>query len=188
MTKRSAVVLLVICFSLPLLARIDAACRVEPNANGQGGMANQGHESFKQKLSQALASLNLTDTQKQQIAAIEASTEAQVRQIHEQMKAIDETTSGTDAQCEQLRNELKTLHKQTMQQILQVLTPEQRKQLENLLHPGGANSTGAGANARRFEPRFGAGGTGTHAGVGGTHGVRGGAGTRNARTHRSTPL
>jgi Spy/CpxP family protein refolding chaperone len=67
-----------------------------------------------------LAKLNLTDDQK-----------AQVKKIHENMKTqMDAVKSDTTLTAEQKQAKMKELHKSSHEQVKQLLTPDQRKQMK----------------------------------------------------------
>lgn len=72
------------------------------------------------KMHDELAGLNLTDDQK-----------AQIKEIHEKAKTQAETVKAdTTLSAEQKKEKLKELHKDTHEQVMKLLTPEQRKQLK----------------------------------------------------------
>jgi Spy/CpxP family protein refolding chaperone len=67
-----------------------------------------------------LAKLNLTDDQK-----------AQVKKIHESTKTqMDAVKSDTTLTAEQKQAKMKELHKSSHEQVKQLLTPDQRKQMK----------------------------------------------------------
>jgi Spy/CpxP family protein refolding chaperone len=67
-----------------------------------------------------LAKLNLTDDQK-----------AQVKKIHENMRAqMDAVKNDATLTTDQKQAKMKELHKTSREQVKQLLTPDQRKQLK----------------------------------------------------------
>lgn len=93
-----------------------------------------------------LEQLNLTPEQSQQIETIETESRTQNETLHQEMQAIhDEMRSllASDTSVEQLREQhqkMQDLHQQfgdnrfeTMLQIREVLTPEQRSQMAELM-------------------------------------------------------
>jgi Spy/CpxP family protein refolding chaperone len=83
-----------------------------PNNAPNGGPNGERHAD-------ELANLNLTDDQKAQIEKIHASTRSQ-------MDALKNDSTLTP---DQKREKAHELHKATHQQVMQVLTPEQRQQM-----------------------------------------------------------
>jgi len=97
------------------------------------GMGKRGHGGAKRLLRQ----LNLTDAQQQQVRAIEERFEASTRTQREEMRRLHESTQGepsaeTRARFQALRAELGEARKSQHQEMLNVLTQEQRAQLEQL--------------------------------------------------------
>jgi periplasmic protein CpxP/Spy len=85
-----------------------------PQSQDQGAaMQGQRHED-------ELAKLNLTDDQK-----------AKVSKIHADMKSqMDAVKSDTTLTADQRQAKLKEIHKASHEQVLQVLTPDQRQQMK----------------------------------------------------------
>lgn len=85
----------------------------------------------------ALSRLNLTDAQQTQIRSIHEAarqrTQGQrdeLRQLFETRRGGGQLTAEQQARAEQLRTELRATHESVNQQVLAVLTAEQRTQLE----------------------------------------------------------
>lgn len=85
-----------------------------PQSQDQGAaMQGQRHED-------ELAKLNLTDDQK-----------AKVSKIHADMKSqMDAVKSDTTLTADQRQAKLKEIHKASHEQVMQVLTPDQRQQMK----------------------------------------------------------
>jgi len=83
-----------------------------------------------------LHSLNLTDAQKEQIRAIHEankpseSLRAELQTIREARKNGTEITAAQRERMKSLRTEMKAKHESVRAQVLAILTPEQRTQLE----------------------------------------------------------
>lgn len=87
--------------------------------------------------------LNLTDAQKQQIRDIHqaardrnkqlyADYRAKLRQFRELKRAGDPTADAVKAELQPMREQVKAARKATHEAVLNVLTAEQRQQLEQL--------------------------------------------------------
>jgi Spy/CpxP family protein refolding chaperone len=105
------------------------------NWNGQGG-----------KREKLIEQLNLSNTQQQQIAAIRQKYQGQMSQAKQNMRAAQQQLrdlmagNGSEAQIRskhdevvKLRQELEQLRFQSMLEMREVLTPEQRNQLAQLM-------------------------------------------------------
>ncbi|HEX8708066.1 MAG TPA: Spy/CpxP family protein refolding chaperone [Pyrinomonadaceae bacterium] len=104
---------------------------------GRGRRPGRGAEG--QRSLGLLQQLNLSAAQQQQIRAIEdrfrASTNPQrdeMRKIHQQRQE-GTTNADTDARIKALRAQMQQATKSLRQEILGVLTPEQRTQLDQLV-------------------------------------------------------
>ncbi|MEK6373693.1 MAG: Spy/CpxP family protein refolding chaperone [Acidobacteriota bacterium] len=123
---------LVIAFAVAATA---AAAFAAPHARtAHRGGAHM--EKFAQKL-------NLTDAQKQQIRDIHqadrdrnkqiyADYRAKLRQFRELKRAGDPTADAVKAELQPMREQVKAARKATHEAVLNVLTAEQRQQLEQL--------------------------------------------------------
>ena len=85
----------------------------------------------------ALSRLNLTDAQQTQIRSIHEAARQRTQAQSDELSRLFETRRGggqltaeQQARAEQLRNELRATHESVNQQVLAVLTAEQRTQLE----------------------------------------------------------
>ncbi len=108
---------------------------------GHGGRGGQRGGFMSQRLAEKL---NLTDAQKQQIREIQKGFREQnkatfegARTLHQELRAARQAndTAKLEAlkpQLEAQRTQMKQLHEANRQQILAVLTAEQRAQLETL--------------------------------------------------------
>ena len=86
-----------------------------PQSQDQSATTQHGHRHEDE-----LTKLNLTDDQK-----------AQVKAIHENMKTqMDAVKSDTTLTAEQKQAKMKELHKSSHEQVKQLLTPDQRKQMK----------------------------------------------------------
>src|SRR5277367_4005778 len=81
---------------------------------------DQGAAMQGQRHQDELAKLNLTDDQK-----------AKVGKIHADMKSqMDAVKSDTTLTADQRQEKMKQIHKASHEQVLQVLTPDQRQQMK----------------------------------------------------------
>jgi Spy/CpxP family protein refolding chaperone len=98
------------------------------------GMGKEGPRGMGRLMSQ----LNLTDAQRQQLRALEERFEASTKAQRDELRRLHESTQGepsADAQArfQALRAELGEARKAQHQEVLNVLTAEQRAQLEQLV-------------------------------------------------------
>jgi protein CpxP len=98
------------------------------------GMGKRGPGGMRRLVSQ----LNLTDAQRQQMRAIEERFEASTKSQREEMRRLHESTQGqpnadTQARFQALRSEMDQAMRGLHQEMLSVLTAEQRTQLEQLM-------------------------------------------------------
>jgi Spy/CpxP family protein refolding chaperone len=101
---------------------------------GPRGMGKRGPGGFGRLAGQ----LNLTDAQRQQLRAIEDRFEVSTKAQREELRRLHESTQGepsadTQARFRALREELGQARKAQHQEMLSVLTAEQRTQLEQLM-------------------------------------------------------
>jgi Spy/CpxP family protein refolding chaperone len=99
---------------------------------GMGG--KRGHGGAFRLMSQ----LNLTDAQRQQLRAIQDRFEASTQAQREEMRRLRETTQGqpsadTQARFQALRAEIRQAMRGQHEEMLKVLTEEQRTQLEQTM-------------------------------------------------------
>jgi Spy/CpxP family protein refolding chaperone len=86
-----------------------------------------------------LSQLNLTDAQQQQVRAIRQRFEANTRTQREELRKLHESNEGTEpnadaqARMRALRAEIEQAMRSTHEEMLAVLTAEQRTQLEQLV-------------------------------------------------------
>jgi len=107
--------LLALC-SLPATARAQDAAPPQADA----GQQQSGHMRHGQAQDEELAKLNLTDDQK-----------AQVKKIHEDMRAQAEAVkSDSTLSADQQHAKLEGIRKSAHEQVKQLLTPDQRKQMK----------------------------------------------------------
>lgn len=109
-----------------------------PGGRGPGGrregMGKRGPGGMLRLMSQ----LNLTDAQRQQMRAIEERFEASTKTQREEMRRLHESTQGqpsadTEARMQTLRGEMGQAMKGMRQEMMNVLTQDQRTQLEQLM-------------------------------------------------------
>jgi len=115
--QQSAVLagLLALC-SLPATVRAQDATPPPQSDSGQP----PAHARHGQAQEEELAKLNLTDDQK-----------AQVKKIHEDMKTqVEAVKSDSTLSADQQHAKLGAIRKSSHEQVMQLLTPEQRKQLK----------------------------------------------------------
>jgi Spy/CpxP family protein refolding chaperone len=101
---------------------------------GGGGGGRRGPGAMMRLMKQ----LNLSDAQQQQIHAIQERLQASVKPQREEMRRLRESSQGqpsadTVARIETLHTEMGRTMRATHEEILAVLTPEQRTQLEQLV-------------------------------------------------------
>jgi Spy/CpxP family protein refolding chaperone len=121
----------------PTLAPQDNGQQQEGRRRGVGGrhgMGKKGHGGMHRLMNQ----LNLTDAQQQQLRAIEERFEASTKTQREEMRRLRESTQGepsadTQARFQALRAEIGQAMKGQRQEMLNLLTPEQRTQMEQLI-------------------------------------------------------
>ena len=100
-----------------------------------GGPGRRGPGGVIRLLSQ----LNLTDAQQQQVRAIRQRFEANTRTQREELRKLHESNEGTEpnadaqARMRALRAEIEQAMRSTHEEMLAVLTAEQRTQLEQLV-------------------------------------------------------
>jgi Spy/CpxP family protein refolding chaperone len=85
-----------------------------------------------------MSQLNLTDAQRQQLRAIQDRFEASTQAQREEMRRLRETTQGqpsadTQARFQALRAEIRQAMRGQHEEMLKVLTEEQRTQLEQTM-------------------------------------------------------
>lgn len=112
-----------------------------PHGRGMGGKRGRHGQEFGERMA---AKLNLTDAQKQQIRDVQTSFREKNKAIFESAHALrkelrEAKNAGDTAKLESLkpametqRAQMKQLHDAQRQQILALLTPEQRTQWEAL--------------------------------------------------------
>jgi Spy/CpxP family protein refolding chaperone len=87
---------------------------------------------------QMASKLNLTEAQQQQMRAIEDRFESSTKTQREEMRRLHESTQGepsadTRARFQALRSELEQARRSQHQEMMNVLTSEQRTELEQLM-------------------------------------------------------
>ena len=85
-----------------------------------------------------LRQLNLTDAQQQQVRAIHERFEASTKSQREELRSLYESSqatpsAGTDSRAQALRAEIGQAMKGMHQEVLNILTEEQRSQLEQMM-------------------------------------------------------
>ena len=112
-----------------------------PHERGMGGKRGRHGQEFGERMA---AKLNLTDAQKQQIGDLQKSFREKNKAVFENAHALrkdfrEAKKAGDTAKLESLkpametqRAQIKQLHDTQQQQILSLLTPEQRTQWEAL--------------------------------------------------------
>lgn len=133
---------LLVTFSLPALAQQSAATQGEGSQQQQergGKRWHRGGHGMRGGM-RLFHELDLSEAQKQQANAIieryKESTRAQreeMRQLHQQKStATGAVDTQAQARAEALRNELRESHKRMQDELLTILTPDQRAKLEQL--------------------------------------------------------
>jgi Spy/CpxP family protein refolding chaperone len=97
-------------------------------------MGKRGHGGILRLASQ----LNLTDAQRQQLSAIEERFKSSTRTQREELRRLHESSQGqpsadTQARFQELRAQMDQAMQGMRQEMLGVLTAEQRTQLEQLM-------------------------------------------------------
>jgi protein CpxP len=108
-----------------------------PGGRGRGGRRGMGKEGRGGML-RLMSQLNLTDAQRQQLRAIEDRFEASTKTQREEMRRLHESTQGqpsadTEARMQTLRGEMGQAMKGMRQEMMGILTQDQRTQLEQLM-------------------------------------------------------
>jgi periplasmic protein CpxP/Spy len=99
------------------------------------GPGKRGHGGVLRLMGQ----LNLTDAQQQQLRAIQERFETSTKTQREELRKLDESNQGgvpsadTQARFQALRAEMNKAMKATREEMLTVLTPDQRTQFEQLV-------------------------------------------------------
>jgi Spy/CpxP family protein refolding chaperone len=99
------------------------------------GPGKRGHGGAMRLMGQ----LNLTDAQQQQLRAIQERFEASTRTQREELRRLHESNEGgtpsadTPARVQALRSEINKAMKTTREEMLTVLTADQRTQFEQLV-------------------------------------------------------
>jgi Spy/CpxP family protein refolding chaperone len=117
-----------------------------PQDNGQqqerwerkGGRHDRMGKRGRGGMQRLMSQLNLTEAQQQQIRAIEDRFEANTKTQREELRRLHESTQGepsaeTRTRFQTLRAEIGQAMRSQHQEILNVLTPEQRAQAEQLI-------------------------------------------------------
>jgi Spy/CpxP family protein refolding chaperone len=109
--------------------------RHERRGGRRQGMGKRGHGGGIRRL---MNQLNLTDAQEQQMRAIFERFEASTRIEREELRRLHDSTQGepsaeTRARFQALRSKLDQARQSQHEELLNVLTTEQRAQLEQLL-------------------------------------------------------
>jgi Spy/CpxP family protein refolding chaperone len=109
---------------------------------GQGRWGRGGHRGMGKRgrggILRLASQLNLTDAQQQQLRAIEERFEASTKNQREEMRRLHESTQGepaadTQSRMQALRAEMGQAMRGMHQEMMSVLTAEQRTQLEQLM-------------------------------------------------------
>lgn len=98
---------------------------------GRHGMGKRGHGGVLRLISQ----LNLTDAQRQQLRSIEERFESNTKSQREELRRLydssqDSTSADTEVRAQALRAEMGPAMRVMRQEMLNILTEEQRTQLE----------------------------------------------------------
>ncbi len=134
---------------------VGSATFAQGNGDGMGG-----GRKHMQKLEKAAERLNLTADQKAKIKALRdqfktthQATFAEMKTLKAQIKAAGKGTDQAKALREQMKTKMQSLRpaqEQLHQQILAILTPEQRTQMEQMKaerkEKGGKRGKGRGGN------------------------------------------
>jgi Spy/CpxP family protein refolding chaperone len=124
----------------------------QPGAGDRGGRGRRegGPRNGGAGMMRVFEELNLSDTQKQQIAEIRKSSDETIRPRREELRRLQsQSESGPlsaedQAKRDQLRADLKTEQQKTHDAIVAILTPEQRTKLEQLEQQRKANRPAGG--------------------------------------------
>jgi len=108
----------------------------EGDRPGMRGEGRHGGPRGPRGMLRGLHGVDLTDAQKTQIKGIMDSKRESFRQVHEQMRTLGHAkhegtlTAEQETQLKTLRDQVKANADATRQEVLNVLTPEQRQKLE----------------------------------------------------------
>jgi Spy/CpxP family protein refolding chaperone len=117
---------------------------------GWGGRREGGPRNGGPGMMRVFEELNLSDTQKQQVADIRKSSDEAIRPKREELRRLQsQSESGTlsaedQAKRDQLRADIKAAQQKTHDAIVAILTPEQRTKLEQLEQQRKANRPAGG--------------------------------------------
>ena len=141
LTGATLVLGLLVIFSLPALAQQPSTAQDGADTQQQTERAGKRWHRGERGMHGMMGifrELNLTDAQQQQARAIieryEASTKPQrdeMRQLFEQ-KQQGTATADAEARAQTLRAQLRESHKQMRDELLTILTPDQRARLEQI--------------------------------------------------------
>lgn len=135
---------LIVTFSLPVLAQQSSATAQEDGSQQQNERTgkkrwHRGGHGMRGGM-RMFRELDLSEAQQQQASAImeryKESTKAQrdeMRQLHQQKRtATGAVDTQAQARAEALRTELRETHKRMQDELLTILTPDQRAKFEQL--------------------------------------------------------
>lgn len=106
---------------------------------GGGGGNRRGMGGEGQGMMRVLEQLNLTDAQKQQVKSIEDKLQADTKSQREELRSLRESNQGgtpsadTQSRMQTLRSQIEAANKTAHDAIMNVLTSDQRTQLEQLM-------------------------------------------------------
>ena len=135
---------LILSFSVAAFAQDGASQQQENGAQQQGPFEGRGGRRRGEGkrgpggVMRLMKQLNLSDAQQQQIRAIHERLQASVKPQRQEMRRLRESSQGepnadTIARIEALHTEMGRAMRATHEEILAVLTQEQRTQLEQLV-------------------------------------------------------
>lgn len=129
---------LILTFSVAAFAQGSAQEQQQDNGAPQRPFDGRGkRRGGKGGMMRLMRELNLSDAQQQQIRAIHDRLEASIKPQREEMRRLrgsnqDQPDANTIARIEALHTEMGRVMRASHEEVLVVLTPEQRAQLEQL--------------------------------------------------------
>jgi protein CpxP len=110
--------------SFVLLSMFPALSKAQNTAPDAAQDQSQAMPAQRGEKGDFLADLNLTDTQK-----------AQIKQIREGARSqADAVKNDSSLSADQKETKLRAIHRDTHEQVIKVLTPEQRKMMREKMH------------------------------------------------------
>lgn len=114
----------------------DGAQPQQKQWEGRGRHRGMGRKGGRGGILRLASRLNLSDAQQQQLRVIEERFQANIQPQREEMRRLHESgemSANDEARAQALRAEMRQAMKGMREEMISVLTPEQRAQLEQLM-------------------------------------------------------